>query len=84
MTRGHVDKPRCPFCYENFDDIPSVRKHCAIQHRENCAVENKDSKMFKCNQCDFITQNQTLFREHMTRGHVNKPRCPFCYKPFDD
>ena len=36
--------------------------------------------MFKCNQCDFITQNQTLFREHMTRGHVDKPRCPFCLK----
>ena len=48
------------------------------------AVEKKDSKMFKCNQCDFITQNQTFFREHMTRGHVDKPRCPFCYETVDD
>ena len=45
MTRGHVDKPRCPFCYEIFDDIPSIMKHCAIQHRENFANEKESEKI---------------------------------------
>ena len=38
----------------------------------------KQSKIFQCPQCDFLSQN-----EHVSKVHVNKPTCPFCFKAMD-
>ena len=36
----------------------------------------------KCPQCDFISQNETYFNEHMTKVHSGQPICPFCFIAF--
>ena len=35
--------------------------------------------LFKCPQCDFISQNEQRFNEHIVEAHVGQPTCPFCY-----
>ena len=34
MLKAHAGHPTCPFCYHGFKDLASVRKHCAIAHKE--------------------------------------------------
>ena len=47
-------------------------------------VKNKEIKMFKCPQCDFITQNEIFFNDHMTKVHAGQPNCPFCFVAFEN
>ena len=59
-----------------------------ISPQENPALrkkneERKQSKMFKCPQCDFLSQNETYFNEHVSKVHANQPTCPFCFKAMD-
>ena len=44
-------------------------------------IQNQ-TKLLRCPQCDFISQNETYFIEHITKVHVNQPTCPFCFKAF--
>jgi uncharacterized C2H2 Zn-finger protein len=46
--------------------------------------KKEEAKMFKCPQCDFISQNKVFFNEHVTKAHAGKPTCPFCYNGFED
>ena len=43
----------------------------------------KQSKIFQCPQCDFLSQNETYFNEHVSKVHVNQPTCPSCFKAMD-
>ena len=43
----------------------------------------KQTKLQKCSQCDFMTQNEQYFNEHMSNVHANLPTCPFCLKVFN-
>ena len=36
-------------------------------------------KLFKCPRCDFISQNETEFNEHIVKAHAGQPTCPFCF-----
>ena len=40
-------------------------------------------KLLTCPQCDFISQNETFFNEHITNVHANHPTCPFCFNAFN-
>ena len=40
--------------------------------------------MFTCPQCDFISQNESIFNEHITKAHAGQPTCPFCFVGFRD
>ena len=45
--------------------------------------EEKQPSMLKCPQCDFLSQNETYFNEHVSKVHAKQPTCPFCFKAFD-
>jgi hypothetical protein len=40
--------------------------------------------LLHCPQCDFITQNEIFFNEHVGKAHVGTPTCPFCFVGFND
>ena len=42
----------------------------------------KHSKVLRCPQCDFISQNENHFNEHISKVHASQPTCPFCFKAF--
>ena len=42
------------------------------------------SKLYKCPQCDFVSQNENFFNQHMIKAHADQPNCPFCYIGFDN
>ena len=44
-------------------------------------IQNQ-TKLLRCPQCDFISQNETYFIEHITKVHVNQLTCHFCSKAF--
>ena len=46
------------------------------------AIVVKQTKVLRCPQCDFISQNEAYFNEHVTKAHANQPTCPFCFKAF--
>ena len=48
------------------------------------SAPNSGKKLLKCPQCDFMTQNETFFNEHMTNLHSGLPKCPFCFLAFQD
>ena len=48
------------------------------------SAQNSGKKLLKCPQCDFMTQNETFFNEHMTNVHSGLPNCPFCFLAFKD
>ena len=42
--------------------------------------DTKDIPLLKCPQCDFLTQNETFFNEHVSKAHAGgQPTCPFCF-----
>ena len=45
--------------------------------------EEKQPSMLKCPQCNFLSQNETYFNEHVSKVHANQPTCQFCFKAFD-
>ena len=46
-------------------------------------AKKKDKvELFKCPQCDFISQNEIFFNEHVLNAHAGQPTCPFCYEGF--
>ena len=45
---------------------------------------DKDTPLFKCPQCDFISQNSIFFNEHVSNAHSGQPTCPFCFHGFQD
>ena len=47
-------------------------------------TQNKNKSILKCPQCDFMSQKQTVFNDHMTKVHAGKPNCPFCFLGFKD
>ena len=47
-------------------------------------VETKHVKIHKCSQCDFISQNEKYFNEHVVKVHSNQPTCPFCFRAFEN
>ena len=51
---------------------------------EQRRVTEKEKKMYKCPQCDFISQNEIFISEHMTKAHAGQPNCPFCFVGFKD
>ena len=40
--------------------------------------------MFHCPQCDFLSQNERYFNDHVSKVHANQPTCPFCFIAFDN
>ena len=44
----------------------------------------KYPKVFTCPQCDFISQNEPTFNNHVTSAHAGQPTCPFCFLGFND
>ena len=55
------------------------------QNPELRKVQEKwEKQILKCPQCDFISQNETFFNEHMTKVHSGQPNCPFCFLPFQE
>ena len=48
----------------------------------NQKPDRRQTKMHRCPQCDFVTQNETHFNEHITTVHANQPTCPFCFMAF--
>ena len=45
--------------------------------------KNTERKLLKCPQCDFISQNESFFNEHISKAHSGQPNCPFCFLPFN-
>ena len=45
--------------------------------------KNTERKILKCPQCDFISQNESFFNEHITSARSGHPNCPFCFLPFN-
>ena len=43
----------------------------------------KQTQIFKCPQCDFLSQNEIYFNEHISKVHSNQQTCPFCFMAFD-
>ena len=46
-------------------------------------IVQSQTKLLRCPQCDFISQNETYFNEHITKAHANQPTCPFCFLAFE-
>ena len=44
--------------------------------------EENIKKMLKCDQCDFMSQNQQYFNQHIESMHGKNPTCPFCLVEF--
>ena len=34
VLKAYACLPTCPFCYVGFNNFPSLRKHCAVTHKE--------------------------------------------------
>ena len=52
--------------------------------QEEPAIRKEKVKMFECPQCDFLSQNEVFFNEHIVKAHVGQPTCPFCFNGFKD
>ena len=46
--------------------------------------EKRSTKLNKCPQCDFISQNEIFVNQHMLKAHAGRPNCPFCFIGFKD
>ena len=42
----------------------------------------KERKSYKCQHCDFISQYENVFNEHISKAHAGQPICPFCFIGF--
>ena len=54
--------------------------------RTNPQMDSEIQKFpkYNCLQCDFISQNEIMFNEHLTKAHAGQPTCPFCFIAFID
>ena len=48
----------------NPQEMPEVRRKGAEENH-------------KCRQCDFVSQTESLFNQHLNAAHVGNPTCPF-------
>ena len=78
----------CKFCDYQFLGKDIAKKHMHKKHPEQSKVSKIfefNTKYFKCNCCDFKTQQRESLAEHKKREHPSmKKKCDQCdYKPTD-
>ena len=69
------------------NDLKSLVRNKEMGGRRTSPQENSQNKnksILKCPQCDFMSQKQTVFNDHMTKVHAGKQNCPFCFLGFKD
>ena len=77
----------CDGGYGN-EDLHTLGKNKNLGGRRTNPQEgpevNKFPKVHTCPQCDYISQNEMNFNEHVTKAHSGQPTCPFCFVAFKD
>ena len=67
---------QCDICSESFDN-----KHHLLWHNMN---HEKQSKIFKCEQCFAIFGQKLELYEHLVKSHIKKyHQCKICHQLFD-
>ena len=73
---------KCDLCEVSFTDVDQLTSHRKAEHQID-QLENKNTSVFTCSECDFNTDDKSVFNEHLRYFHKEKKfACEFCDKRF--